>query len=122
MKGEQDRRPSSLHRVAITRVEIKFDNEQSIKKFLEVLKETDDRLSQIPDDQVQYDWQRVAQKEQTVRFGVAWYDPEFFAARRDAYKSDMHRAVFADLGINPDSIRVEHIPLQLPTKSNKKSN
>jgi len=109
--GEEFRRSKCLERVAITRVEVTFDNEKNLKKFFELLKESDDRLSSIPDKEVMYDWQAPRIKDLTVRFGVAWYDKEFFYEKKDVYLSDMHKGIFKKFGVKPEDIRVEHIPL-----------
>ncbi|NAW60105.1 MULTISPECIES: hypothetical protein [unclassified Vibrio] len=109
--GEEFRRPKSLKRVAISRVEITFDSEKNLNKFLELLKESDDRLSKVPNDEVMYDWQAPRMKDLTVRFGVAWYDKDFFYEKKDVYLSDMHKSIFKKFGSKPELIRVEHIPL-----------
>jgi hypothetical protein len=111
MNGEETRRPKSLTRVAITRAEVTFSNEANLKKFVDVLEASDKRLRAIPDAEVRYDWQRVLRKNLTVRFGVAWYDREFYLSRRDAYKSEFHSRMLRDFGLTPEDMRVEHIPL-----------
>ena len=111
LTGEELRRPKELRRVAITRVEIKFSTQENLDKFLEIIKESDSRLSRVPDNEVMYDWQNIVAKGLVVRFGVAWYDQEFFAQRRDAYLSKMHEEVFVKFGIKAKDIRVEHVPL-----------
>jgi len=112
MPGEESRRSKELHRVAITRAEIKFDSNENFKKFLEVIKASDERLRRVPDANVMYDWQMITRKGNTVRFGVAWYDKDFFLERKDAYKSDMHRGILSEFGVTPESIRIEHVPLE----------
>ncbi|MGI5201355.1 hypothetical protein ACQEU6_07150 [Spirillospora sp. CA-108201] len=44
----------------------------------------------------------------TVILGVAWFDPEFFNERRDAWFGRMHTRIYADLGIPLDDITVTH--------------
>ena len=111
LPGEESRRPKSLQRVAITRAEITFDIEEQLKKFLEVIKESDERLSKVPDSEAMYDWQEIRQKGLTVRFGVAWYDEDFYQKRKDAYQSSQHQGIFKQFGANPQNMRIEHIPL-----------
>ena len=111
LAGEEVRRPSSLKRVAITRAEVTFSSEENFIKFLEIIKETDQRLSKIPDIQVMYDWQLLRRKGLTVRFGVAWYDEEFYQTKMNAHLSELHSRVFSQFGVTKNEIRIEHIPL-----------
>jgi hypothetical protein len=111
MSGEDVRRAKSLQRVAITRAEIAFDSEEDLKKSLEIIKDSDARLSKVPDSEVMYDWQIVRRKGLTVRFGVAWYDQDFFQKRKDAYQSSVHQGIFKQFGVPSQSIRFEHVPL-----------
>ena len=111
MTGEELRRPKSLQRVAITRAEIQFSSEDNLLKFLEILKASDDRLSKVPDNEVMYDWQLVRVKDLTVRFGVTWYDKDFFAEKKDSYLSKLHTDLFKQFGIKAKDMLIEHIPL-----------
>ncbi|HEX8174715.1 MAG TPA: hypothetical protein VF543_06310 [Pyrinomonadaceae bacterium] len=111
MNGEEDRRPRELRRVAYTRAEITFDSEKDLSKFLEIIKKTDERLSKVPDSQVMYDWQKIRRRGLTVRFGVAWYDEDFYRQRKDAHLSSLHQGVLSQFGVTPESLRIEHIPL-----------
>ncbi|WKN46531.1 hypothetical protein [Tunicatimonas pelagia] len=111
MTGEEFRRSKELQRVAITRAEITFENEDDLLKFLEVLKDSDDRLSRVPDSLVMYDWQSPIRNNLTVRFGVAWYDKDFYKEKKDAYLSQLHSNIFKKFGVKVDDMRVEQIPL-----------
>ncbi|WBP92024.1 hypothetical protein [Kitasatospora cathayae] len=44
----------------------------------------------------------------TVLLGVAWYDPAFFADRRDAWFGAMHQRIYQQLGIPLEDITVTH--------------
>lgn len=109
--GEEQRRPKSLTRVAITRAEIEFGSEDDFTRFLKIITASDERLRKISDDEVMYDWQQIRRKGMVVRFGVAWYDDEFYQSRKDAYLSELHSRVFAQFAVAPNAIRIEHIPL-----------
>ncbi|GAB0152009.1 hypothetical protein [Marinobacterium sp. BA1] len=109
--GEEFRRPKDLQRVAITRVEITFSSEKNFEKFFSFLKESDDRLSKVPDSEVMYDWQSPIKNGLTIRFGVAWYDQDFYIEKKEAYLDKMHENLFKQFGAKVDDIRVEHIPL-----------
>ena len=111
LTGEELRRPKTLTRVAITRAEITFDSEANLLTFLELIKESDARLSKVPDSEVMYDWQMLRRKDLTVRFGVTWYDEHFYQQRKDAHHSSMHGNIFSKFGASADAMRIEHIPL-----------
>jgi hypothetical protein len=111
LPGEELRRPRSLQRVAITRVEITFSSEEHLSTFLEIIRQSDERLSQVPDSEAMYDWQNLRRKGLTVRFGVAWYDQEFYRKRKDAHRSGLHEGIFIQFGTTPSDLRIEHIPL-----------
>jgi hypothetical protein len=60
LPGEESRRPSYLTRIASTSAEVTLPSEADFDSFLEILKESDDRLSAASDDVVVYDWQIVS--------------------------------------------------------------
>ena len=109
--GEEFRRSKELRRVAITRVELSFDCEDNFEKFFQFLKDSDDRLSKVPDSEVMYDWQSPMKNGLTIRFGVAWYDADFYIEKKDAYLSGMHTKLFSQFGSKAEDMRIEHIPL-----------
>lgn len=111
LTGEEFRRSKDLKRVAITRAELTFKNEDGLIKFMQVLKDSDDRLSRIPDSEVMYDWQAATLKGLTIRFGVAWYDREFYKEKKDAYLTQLHANLFKQFGVDVKDMRIEHIPL-----------
>lgn len=85
-------------------------------RVIAALRESDERLRTRPEELMLWDWQSTwfegeqanANGGGTVILGVAWYDPEFFAERRDAWLGRMHTRIYADLGVPMDDIRVEH--------------
>lgn len=111
MTGEEFRRSKDLKRVAITRAEVTFKNEDDLIKFIQVLKDSDDRLSKVPDSEVMYDWQSPTLRDLTVRFGVTWYDREFYKEKKDAYLTHLHANLFKQFGVDVKDMRIEHIPL-----------
>ena len=110
LPGEEVRRSKELKRIAITRAEITFNSEDNLNNFFEIIKESDARLSRIPDDQVMYDWQMVYRNDLTVRFGVAWYDENYYLEKKDVWRESMHFQVSSKFEISPESVRIEHIP------------
>lgn len=110
MYGEETRRPKSLERVAITRAEVTLSSNEHLKKLIEVLKASDERLAEIPDNSIMYDWQIVRSRNLTIRFGVAWYDREYYRQKQNVWKLDMHDRMFADFGVAASDFRIEHIP------------
>lgn len=106
--GEETRRGSNVNRVATTSVELTLRSEEDFDRFFAVLKASDERLSKVPDEAAHYDWQMVFRKGLTVRFGVAWYDLEFFMARKDAYLSDQHNSIFDSFNVSTADLKVIH--------------
>ena len=110
LTGDEITRPKTLIRVAMTRAEIVFSNENDYQKFMEVIRESESRMNQIPDSEVKYTWVIVRKKGLIVRFGVSWWDKKFYHERKDAYLSELHNRVFSKFNIKPDDLRIEHIP------------
>lgn len=111
LTGDEITRPKSLVRIAMTRAEITFETEDNFNRFLEIIKESEERMSKIPDNQVMYTWAIVRRKGLTIRFGVSWFDYDFYHERKDAYLSELHNRIFLQFGVTKDSLRIEHIPL-----------
>ncbi|MEV0318150.1 hypothetical protein ACIBKX_07790 [Streptomyces sp. NPDC050658] len=91
-------------------------DEVTLRRCVEALEESDRRLRERPEELMLWDWQATSvelEKDNpngggTVFLGVAWYDEEFFADRRDAWFGAMHRRIYADLGIPLEDISVTH--------------
>ncbi|UES60230.1 hypothetical protein GFK91_31440 (plasmid) [Roseibium aggregatum] len=111
LSGEESRRPQSLNKVAITTVEVDLKSEEDFNRFFEIIKESDRRLSEIPDKEVMYEWVKVRRKGLSIRFGVAWYDQQFFNARKDAYLSNEHSSMFKEFHITSDDLKITHTQL-----------
>jgi len=94
--------------VARTSCEITFDDEEHLQKCVEALKESDEELSKRPDSLKLWDWGRTYREGMTIYFGVNWYDAEFFAARKEAFKTPKHAAFFLKFGATPEQFKVVH--------------
>lgn len=83
---------------------------------VEALRQSDEKLRARPEELMLWDWQSTwfeADPASTVgagwvRLGVAWYDPEFYVDRRDAYLSVMHKRIYVMLGITEEDVEVTH--------------
>lgn len=108
MLGEESRRPTTLVRVAKTKVEVTLASEEDFDRFLEIIKESDEKLSAIPDNKVGYEWTLVMRQGLTIRFGVAWYNRKLFDNRKDAYLSEQHASLFENFHITAKDLKVVH--------------
>ncbi|TYC08759.1 hypothetical protein FXF65_38220 [Actinomadura syzygii] len=91
-------------------------NAETAQACIEALRASDERLRSRPEEQMLWDWECTWLEPEpgnsagggTVILGVAWFDAEFFAERRDAWFGRMHTKIYADLGIPLDDITVTH--------------
>lgn len=109
LPGEEDGRRKKTGRelVAVTRVQITVPDDEALRRCVHELAESDRRLRELS-GKPPYDWQKVMIKGRVVRFGVAWYDREFFEQRNEAFKSAQHANIFAKFAVTPDQLEVEH--------------
>jgi hypothetical protein len=109
MPGEEDGRRKKYGKTlfAETKVEVTLKSAEALHTCLSELAESDRRLRELSGGGM-YDWQRVMIKGLTVRFGVAWYDRDFFEHRKAAYTSPEHMHVFGKFGASPSDFKVEH--------------
>ncbi len=112
MPGEEINRGQKVTRVAITRVEIKFDDQKKLPKFLAMMRQSAKHLRNVPNKSALYDLQMIMVKDKTVRFGVAWYDDKFFVKNREVEIPSMNKKIATKYGVKPKNIRVEHVVLQ----------
>lgn len=83
---------------------------------IEALRQSDDKLRARPEELMLWDWQSTwfkadpdsAEGGGWVLLGVAWYDPEFYADRSEAYLSVMHKRIYAGLGLSVADVEVVH--------------
>ena len=107
LPGEEDgRRPLDKLLVAVSRVEIRLQTEEDKEKCLREIEESDRRLRLLQSKP--WDWQRVATKGNTVRFGVAWYDRSFFERRKGAWSGEQHASLYKHFGASVDDFTVTH--------------
>ncbi|GAB6901369.1 hypothetical protein [Kineosporia succinea] len=85
-------------------------------RVISALRESDERLRSRPEELMLWDWQSTFWEAElgnpagggSVRLGVAWYDPAFFAERRDAWFGRMHTEIYKQLGVPLENITVQH--------------
>jgi hypothetical protein len=106
LPGEEDGRRGDKQVYAVSHVEIRLDSTENLTKCIRHLEESDRRLRFMKSNP--WDWQRVQIKNNTVRFGVAWYSKEFFEERKDAWFSDQHRRLYLEFGADVDDFTVTH--------------
>jgi hypothetical protein len=103
MEGSRRQKP-----YAITKVEIAFDNEDSLRTCVRLLRWSDDRLRARPDQLILWEWQSSFREGMTIHFGVAWYDREFFEKRKNAFMEPQHANYYAYFGAKPEDFKMEH--------------
>lgn len=109
--GEAERR-GDRNVIAESRVEIAVSTDEALDRCLEALRASDERLAAQPDRK--YDWQMTwverdsTKSGGTVAFGVAWYDEDFFEAKRDTYMKPDHLAMYAHIGADEGDVSVTH--------------
>lgn len=108
LPGDDERRPPWLKKVARTVVELTLNTEKDLEMFLDEIKKSSDKLSLVPDDLLMYTWELVRRKELSIRFVVAWYDLDFYEARKDAFKSDQHSKIFEKFNVTASDLTVTH--------------
>ena len=95
--------------VAVSLVEVALSSDEDVETCLKYLQESDRRFEMaLPASP--YDWQSVRMKrdQHLVRFGVEWYEKDFFIDKKDAYTSSMHAGLFKSFHSSPDKFQVSH--------------
>lgn len=114
LAGDTPERVRGRKRVAQSSVTISLGSDAAVEKCLAELAASDKRLA---DTEASYDWQiaivsRPAGAEGgQVRFDVAWYDRDFYAAKRDVYLNADHLRMFAGMDADVSDIEVTHFEL-----------
>ena len=112
--GSTQQRRRGREAVAQSEVAIRLDSDEAVEKCLRGLESSDQRLAEVPQ---MYDWVTVWKETEegrpgaTVRFGVAWYDEEFFQAKKDIYLGNDHLAMFSGFGADSADVEVKHYVL-----------
>jgi hypothetical protein len=99
----------------VARSECTFDckDNDTLDRCIEAIKQSDENLRKRPQQTAFYDWQSplVVRKPEgggVLTLGVAWYDEEFFDAKREVYLNPMHNNLFDHIGIEADGISISH--------------
>ncbi len=93
--------------IALSKVEIRLKSEKDLALCIAHLEASDRRFAMIARNP--WDWQKAMYKDLTVRFGVEWYDKDFFSQRKEAYLSPEHASMYSEFGATVNDIRVEHL-------------
>lgn len=100
--------------IAESQVTINLKDDEAVAKCLAELEASDERLADTPAD---YDWIEVWKKTSDdtdggrVAFGVAWYDAEFFNAKKEVYLNADHLKLLGGFGVSAKDIDVKHYRL-----------
>jgi hypothetical protein len=102
--------PSNAQRkpYAVTKVRIDFESESYLRRCVQLLRWSDERLRARPDQLILWDWQRTYRDGMTIHFGVSWYDKEFFEHRKDAFTEPGHTTYYAAFGASAKDFQMEH--------------
>lgn len=109
--GDATTRVVGRTQVAQSDVTLELPTDAAIEKRLRALDASDLRLAASPG---KYDWKFAWVDPNTdteggrVRFGVAWYDEDFFEEKRDVYLDVKHLRMIAGFGADEGSVNVEH--------------
>ncbi|MFK3669348.1 hypothetical protein ACI2IX_04165 [Leifsonia aquatica] len=109
--GDSVARVSGRKQVAQSEVTLELSTDAAIEKCLKALDASDLRLASKPG---KYDWKfawvdpNADGEGGRVRFGVAWYDEEFFAEKKDVYLDTKHLRMLAGFGADDNAVTVEH--------------
>ncbi|WP_343703593.1 hypothetical protein [Chitinophaga sp.] len=109
LPGEEDGRREKYGRkiVAVTEVEIKLTDENSLNICIRELEESDRRIRERSGGGG-WDWRKVLVKDFDVRFGVAWYDRGFFESRKEAWANPEHAKIYEKFGAGIENFKVNH--------------
>ncbi|MFE7802209.1 hypothetical protein [Nocardia sp. NPDC057440] len=113
--GETEERRAGREPIAESHVEITLNNDADATTCLAKLEESDRRLAEKIKNNVgdPYDWQMVTFEPSlhgggTLRFGVVWYDEDFFQAKKGIYMDSHHGALFSKFGVESREVKVTH--------------
>jgi hypothetical protein len=109
LEGETDvMRAAGREVIARTRCRMRFNSEAQLLACVDAIRESGERMREVPPEQALYKWERTFRHGMNVLFSVAWYDQDFFEGRKDAYKSQLHTSLFDRFGISADEFHIEH--------------
>lgn len=105
--AESGRRQAQGKKVyAWSQVEVQLHSKKDLDVCIAHLKESDRRFelnSRNP-----WDWSIASYKGNTVRFGVEWYDKDFFEERKEAYLNPKHTVMYSHFGATVNDFTVVH--------------
>lgn len=93
---------------ARTHVEISFSDENDLRECVRLLRWSDERLRARPDQLLRWDWQKTFRDGMTIRFGVNWYERDFFERRKDAFREPTHAVYYSQFGASADDFKIRH--------------
>lgn len=105
LPGEEEVRGDKIV-VASSDVEIRLKSSDDVQKCIRILEGSDRRLKLVFSNP--WNWGPAMYKGNIIRFGVAWYDLEFFESRKNAWFGDDHRAFYSQFGATVDDFTVNH--------------
>jgi hypothetical protein len=114
--GETEERRAGREAIAESHIEMTLATDEAVAVCLAELEASDRRLAErtkkgpCPSP---YDWQVVTLEHNdagggTVRFGVAWYEEDFFQEKKDIYLDANHGGLFSKFGVEPSNVKVTH--------------
>ena len=112
--GDAASRVNGRKQVAQSEVTLTLPTDAAIEKCLKALDASDVRLAEKPG---KYDWKFAWIDPNSdgeggrVRFGVAWYDEDFFTEKKDVYLDTHHLRMLAGFGADEAAVTVEHYRL-----------
>ncbi|MEV0045616.1 hypothetical protein AB0H60_19435 [Nocardia rhamnosiphila] len=116
--GETEERRAGREAIAESHIEMTLATDEAVAVCLAELEESDRRLAESIKNGPKpspgpYDWQVVTFEANeagggTVRFGVAWYNENFFQEKKDIYLDSNHGALFGKFGVEPSDVKVTH--------------
>ncbi len=99
----------------------------TVRRCVEALRSSDERLRARPEELMLWDWQSTFLQTDPDNeagggtilpdhrgrppeppHGVAWYDEAFYLDRRDAWFGALHKRAYATIGVPPENVTVTH--------------
>jgi hypothetical protein len=114
------RRRGDKNVIAMSQCRFDCPDEETLRECVSAIRRSDEHLRNRPEEMMLWDWQNTQVERLegrsdgggTVLLGVAWYDRDFFSRKREAHMDRMHRAMYEQIGLPPDSITVTHWQLE----------
>jgi hypothetical protein len=91
---------------AFSRFRIRFFEIKQLYLCYKALRQTDERLRNAP--AAPFDWQDIHAMSGILKFGLAWFDREFFNSLKNADPTEAHAEMATAFQLHPVDIRAEH--------------